>query len=67
MGRSALNVSPVQAQESKDKRVVANMYLPLAERLIEKYVQEKKVDGEAGGSWITGEGGGGGGGGGLMC
>ena len=30
------------------------MYLPLAERLIEKYVEEKKVDGEAGGSQTTG-------------
>ena len=37
-----------QAHESPDSKIVQVMYLPLAERLMEKYVEEKKVEAEAG-------------------
>ena len=39
---------PSQAHESPDSKIVQVMYLPLAERLMEKYVEEKKVEAEAG-------------------
>ena len=37
-----------QAHSSPDPRLAKTMYLPLAERMTKKYVDEDKIDAEAG-------------------
>ena len=45
-----LTCSPLlQAHDARGQAVVTTMYLPLALRLIEKYISENEVDAEAGG------------------
>ena len=41
-------LSLFQAHEAKEVDVVQNMYLPLAEKLMEKYFTENDIDAEAG-------------------